>query len=353
MKFLSCFSRAHVRQLILTSALAVSAGAHAQTLQWAQFVSAVPFGSGAATPSQSLPAAVPGAGRGSGVATLVMSVAGGTASWNGYGVGRNDDGYFPAPDLPQVGITYVSGAPGYLGGVPLAAQAAFSAAYNSAGAPVGLAVPTSDRAAVYADSGTGTTLSAQWDFSTLNGGKLPAGSWIFLDGIDQGERVTVTGPNGWISTVHTGDSTLPRAPNGMTTLVSAPTFPSCAPAITTSANSIEFNGRYGDVSQFVPGCSNTPVPVAGQTVGYTKGIDSVGVWVRTDVDLTSLSITAFDTDISPPNAPDNNYVLGFGLIAATYAPPPIPGPTGLWLVLLGVMVLLIRSYVLRRAMSSR
>ena len=167
MKFLSCFSRPHVRQLILTSALAVSAGAHAQTLQWAQFVSAVPFGSGAATPLQSLPAAVPGAGRGSGVATLVMSVAGGTASWNGYGVGRNDDGYFPTPDLPQVGITYVSGAPGYLGGVPLAAQAAFSTAYNSAGAPVGLAVPTSDRAAVYADSGTGTTLSAQWDFSTL------------------------------------------------------------------------------------------------------------------------------------------------------------------------------------------
>lgn len=325
--------------------------AQAQTLQWAQFTTLTPFGSGGLTSSQLLPVSVSGAGRGSGVATLTMSVSGGSASWNGFGVGRNDDGYFPAPDLPQVGITFMNGAPGYLGGVPAAAQAAFTAAYNLAGGPSGAPMPPTDRAAVYADSGTGTTLSAQWNFSGLQGGKLPAGSWFFVDGVDQGERVTLTGPSGWISAVHTGDSTLPRAPNGMVTLVSSPTFPSCAPAIASGSTTLQLDGRYGDLSQSTPGCSPVPVPVAGQTVGYTKGIDSVGVWVRTAIDLSSLSISALDVDVSPPNSPDNNFLLGFGLIAATFDPPPVPGVSGQAQSILVALLLLAGVVGLRRRIA--
>ncbi len=334
------------RALIVALTLVASTAMSAQTLQWAQFTSVTPFGSGSLSTSQTLPAMVIGSGRGSGVATLTMSVSGGTASWNGFGVGRNDDGYFPMPNLPQAGITFVNGAPGYLGGVPAAAQAAFTAAYNVAGGPVGAPMPSTDRAAVYADSGDGTTLSAQWNFAGLKGGKLPAGSWLFIDGVDQGERVVVNGPSGWIAAVHTGDSTLPRPPNPFVTivLVSSPSFPSCAPAITTSTTTLQLDGRYGDLSQVVPGCSNTPVPVPGQTVGYTKGIDSVGVWVRTAIDLTALSISASDTDASPPNSPDNNFLLGFGLIAATFDPPPVPalgaiaqGAMAALLLLTGVM----------------
>jgi hypothetical protein len=344
--------------LIVALSLFASASMHAQTLQWAQFTSVAPFGGGNTATSQALPAAVAGVGRGSGIATFSMSVTGGTSSWNGFGVGRNDDGYYPSPNLPQAGITFVTGAPGYLGGVPAAAQASFTAAYNVAGAPAGLPSPTTDRAAVYADSGSGTTLSAQWDFAGLAGGKLPAGSWLFIDGIDQGERVAIaspgappSGPNGWLATMHTGDSTLPRASNSFTTLVSSPTFPSCAPAITIGTSSIQLDGRYGDVSQSVPSCSNSPVPVAGQTVGYTKGIDSVGVWVRTAIDLTAISITVFDVDANPPNAPDNNFLLGFGLIAATYEPAPVPSSNAALVALLSVLLLLVGSFGVRRVVK--
>ena len=68
-------------------------------------------------------------------------------------------------------------------------------------------------------------------------------------------------------------------------------------------------------------------------MGYTKGIDSVGVWIKTALDVSSLTLTASDQDATPRSpqgayqGPDNNFVLGVGFIAATEA-PTVPGPTG-------------------------
>jgi hypothetical protein len=277
-------------------------------------------------------------------------VSGGVGAWNGFGVGANDDGYYAAPNLPIAGVTFMNGAPGYNGGVPAAAAASFAAAYNALGAPLGTPTP-SDRAAIYFDAGDGTTATVSWDFSALNGGRLLAGSWIFIDGVDQGERVTISGPTGWIGAVHFGDSTQPRPPqSGAPPTVSTPSFPVCSPAMTSSATTLQLDGRYGDLSNLAPSCSNTPVPVSGVTVGYTKGMDSVGVWVRTAVDIGSLTMSASDIDVSPRNpqtgayiGPDNNFVLGVGLIAVTES-VAVPGPNS---VFLGCLVVLLGALVWR------
>ncbi len=319
-------------------------GAVEASPSWATFSGAVPVGSGSLATMQTLTASVPGAGRGGGPASLTFSVSGGVGAWNGFSVGANDDGYYAAPNLPVAGVTFMNGAPGYNGGVPAAAAASFAAAYNVLGAPPGTPTP-SDRAAIYFDAGDGTTATVSWDFSALNGGRLLAGSWIFIDGVDQGERVVLSGPPGWIGSVHVGDSTLPRPPqSGAPPTVSAPTFPVCAPALTSSATTLQLDGRYGDLSNLAPSCSSTPVPVSGVTVGYTKGMDSVGVWVRTAIDVTTLTLSANDLDVSPRNpqtgaylGPDNNFVLGVGFIAVTES-LPIPGPNGLLLVLLTLLL---------------
>jgi hypothetical protein len=311
---------------------------------WGNFGDAVPVGSGVPTTTQTLAASVSGSGRGAGIATLTFNVSGGVSAWNGFGVGSNDDGYFSAPNLPQLGITFVNGAPGYNGGIPAVAAASFATAYNAAAAPAGTPTPT-DRAAIYFDAGDGTTVDIAWNFSTLHGGRLLAGSWIFLDGVDQGERVTVTGPSGWIGAITIGDSTLPRPPqSGLPPTVSAPTFPLCSPAISSTSTTLQLDGRYGDLSNLAPSCANTPVPVPGVTVGYTKGMDSVGVWVRTAIDVSTLTLSASDLDLSPRNpqtgayvGPDNNFVLGVGFIAATES-IAVPGPNALLLLLLASLL---------------
>ncbi|MBK8285124.1 MAG: hypothetical protein IPK97_09685 [Ahniella sp.] len=179
---------------------------------------------------------------------------------------------------------------------------------------------------------------------------MAEGSWIFIDSVDQGEAISVTAASGWIADIHAGDSSLPRpsSPFPLPISVSTPTFPACTPGITQTATTLQLLGRYGDISTAVPTCSNVPVPVSGQTVGYTKGADSIGVWVRTAIPLTSLSISAIDSDPSTSNGmggftgPDNNFVIGFGVIAQTFAavgtPRPIP-TLSLPALLLGALAL--------------
>lgn len=328
--------------LVIGHGLALGS-AHADS-SWATFGSAVPIGSGSPATAQTLIASVPGSGRGAGLANVTFAVSGGVGAWNGFNIGANDDGYYSSPNLPVAGITFINGAPGYNGGVPAAAAASFATAYNGLAAPAGTPMP-SDRSAIFFDAGDGTTASVNWDFSALNGSKLLAGSWIFIDGVDQGERVVLSGPPGWIASIHIADSTLPRpAQPGVPPTVSAPTFPVCSPAITSTATTLQLHGRYGDLSNLAPSCSNTPVPVAGVTVGYTKGMDSVGVWVRTAIDISSLSMTASDQDVSPRNpqtgayvGPDNNFVMGVGFIAATET-IAVPGPGGMLLAILGLVL---------------
>lgn len=320
----------------------------AQGLVWARFETAPAFGNGNTATSQTLDALVSGAGRGSGTVALTLSVSGGSNAWNGFGIARNDDGYYSGPNQPLPGITFVNGAPGYGGGIPLLAAASFATGYNIAGAPAATPLPPSDRAAIYFDAADGTTAIAQWNFTGLIGATLPAGSWLFLDGIDQGERIVVTGPNGWIAAVHAGDSTLPRpaSPVPLPVLVSSPTFPQCAPAVIQTATTLQLDGRYGDISGSIPACANVPVPVPGQTVGYTKGVDAVGIWIRTAIDVSTLQLSAIDSDPSTSNGmggytgPDNNFVMGLGLISRTQGVPAIPLPT------LGIMALFLLSTML-------
>lgn len=327
----------------------------AQTLNWGEFAQAPGFGGGSTQTTQTHIASIPGGGRGSGAALLTLSVVGGTAAWNGFGVGRNDDGYYPGPNQPLPGITFTNGGPGYGGGIPDLAVVSFANGYNLAGAPVNTPTPPSDRDALYFDAGDGTTTTATWDFTGLIGGSLPAGSWLFLDSVDQGERIILNGPSGWIANVHAGDSTLPRpaAPFPVPTLVQNPTFPTCTPGLTQTATTLQLDGRYGDISTAVPTCSNVPVPVPGQTVGYTKGVDAVGIWVRTAVDLTSLSLTAIDTDPSTSNGmggytgPDNNYFLGMGVIALTQPPVMVPALSDPALGVLALLLVLAAIAVLR------
>lgn len=337
--------------VVATFWVAALGSVEAQSLRWGTFNTLMPFGSGSTATVQTHVATVAGSDRGSGPISITLGVAGGTASWNGFGIGANDDGYFSAPNQPQPGITMVTGAPGYNGGIPAASQVSFATGYNVVGGPSGLPLPPSDRAAIYFDAGSGTTVTAALNFSALNGGSLPAGSWLFIDNVDQGERVIVTGPTSWVATAHFGDSTLPR-PAFPTTIVSvpAPTFPACAPAVSMTATTLQLDGRYGDVSTATPTCANAPVPVFGQTVGYTKGMDSVGVWIRTAIDLTSLSLTAADMDANPANGPDNNFSLGLAVIAATVPIPAPPVPT-MGVTALGILLALLLSggaLVLRR-----
>lgn len=335
-RWLSCSVLAAALQTLMTAPLAAQSA-------WGRFTTAVPVGGGNVATVQTLPVLVSGVGKGAGVANLTFSVSGGVAAWNGYGVGANDDGYYAAPNLPAPGITFVTGAPGYNGGVPALAAASFATAYNAQAAPAGAPLPV-DQSAIYFDAGDGTTATVGWDFTTLNGGKLLAGSWIFVDGVDQGERVVLTGPVGWIANVHVADSTLPRpAQPGLPPTVQSPTFPLCSPAITLSATSLQLDGRYGDLSNLAPTCSSVPVPVTGVTVGYTKGIDSVGVWIKTAIDVSALTLTAYDQDVTPRSpqgaylGPDNNFVIGVGLIAATES-PTVPGPSGAALLVLAGLV---------------
>lgn len=311
--------------LLLAAAWPMSA--RAQSLTWADFPAAPAFGNGSMANPQTLGGTIAGAAIGTGSFSLQLAVTGGSNSWNGFGIAGNDDGYYSGPNQPIVGVTFVNGAPGYNNGIPNLAPIALTNGYNLAGAPAGTPAPTDNRQALYFDAGDGTTATATFNFATLTGGVLPAGSWLFLDGVDQGERVRLSGPSGWIATFHAGDSTLPRpsSPFPLPVSVADPTFPTCTPAVTQTATELELIGRYGDISVPVPTCSNVPVPVSGQTVGYTKGADSIGVWVQTALDVNQLTLEAIDTDPSTSNGmggftgPDNNFVLGLGVISATRA----------------------------------
>ena len=350
-RWLSCGLLAAALQAPIAAPLAAQ-------LAWGRFTTAVPVGGGNTAPVQTLPAVVSGIGKGAGIANLTFSVSGGVAAWNGYGIGGNDDGYYAAPNLPVNGITFVTGAPGYNGGVPALAAASFATGYNASAAPTGTPLPV-DQSAIYFDAGDGVTATVGWDFTTLNGGKLLAGSWIFVDGVDQGERVILSGRPGWVASVHVADSTLPRpAQPGLPPTVQSPTFPLCSPAVTLTATSLQLDGRYGDLSNLVTTCSNVPVPVGGVTVGYTKGIDSVGVWIKTATDVSSLTLTASDQDATPRSpqgayqGPDNNFVLGVGFIAATEA-PTVPGPTGPVLLALAGLISALAGVMLRGGKSQR
>jgi hypothetical protein len=84
-------------------------------------------------------------------------------------------------------------------------------------------------------------------------------------------------------------------------------------------------------------------------------MDSVGVWIRTAIDLTALSFTAVDMDPTPPNAPDNNFSLGLAVISATELPAAAGVPT-LNVVALTVavlMLLMVGLVVLRRSASPK
>ncbi|WP_146151801.1 hypothetical protein [Ahniella affigens] len=348
---------------ILTLAVAAwPIHANAQSLTWATFPAAPAYGNGNMTSPQTHTGSIPGAAIGAGNFSLQLMVTGGSNSWNGFGVAGNDDGYYSGPDQPIVGVTFVNGAPGFNNGIPNLAPIALTNGYNLAGAPPGSPAPDDNRQALYFDAGDGTTATATFNFATLTGGVLPTGSWLFLDGVDQGERVRVNGPIGWIGAIHAGDSSLPRpsSPFPLPISVTDPTFPTCRPAITQTTTQLELIGRYGDISVPVPTCSNVPVPVSGQTVGYTKGADSIGIWVQTAIDLNQLTIEAIDTDPSTSNGmggftgPDNNFVLGLGVISATRAAGtgnrPVPALNGLamsalLLVLLGSGLWLNRRHV--------
>ena len=141
----------------------------AQGLVWGEFPNAPSLGAGSTVSNQTLTGVVPGFGNGTGSFSLNLSVAGGTNAWNGFGVGRNDDGYFSGPNMPIPGITFTNGGPGYGGGIPLANLVAFASGYNLAGAPANTPAPRSDRSAIYFDAGDGTTMTAQWDFGSLLG----------------------------------------------------------------------------------------------------------------------------------------------------------------------------------------
>lgn len=350
-------------RVTLSSLLALPTLASAQSLNWAGFASAPAFGNGSMVSPQVLPGAVPGTGIGSGSFSLTLSVSGGSNSWNGFGIARNDDGYYSGPNQPIVGVTFVNGAPGYNNGIPNLAPIALVNGYNLAGAPAGTPAPDDNRQVIYFDAGDGTTATASLDFASLTGGVLPAGSWLFLDSVDQGERLRINGSNGWIGTIHAGDATLPRPPSPLPLpiTVSTPTFPTCTPAITQSGTQLELLGRYGDISGSTPTCANVPVPVSGQTVGYTKGADSIGIWVQTAIDLNQLTIEAIDTDPSTSNGmggftgPDNNFVLGLGVISATRAAGqgnrPVPALTDRSMVVLLIGVLGMGLWLSRRRVS--
>lgn len=328
----------------------------AQNLVWGTFATAPAFGNASMANPQTQLATVAGLGPGSGIFSLTLSLSGGSNSWNGFGVARNDDGYFSGPDLPIAGVTFVNGAPGFNNGIPQLAPISLVSGYNLAGAPATTPAPTDNRQALYFDAGDGTTLGAGLNFGSLNGGFLPAGSWLFLDSVDQGERIRVNGPAGWIGQVHAGDASLPRptSPIPLPTAVSDPTFPICTPAIVQSSTQLELLGRYGDISSAVPTCSPVPVPVAGQTVGYTKGADSIGIWVQTAINLNALSIEAIDTDPSTSNGmggftgPDNNFVLGLGVLSATSAPIALPMLSVWSMGLLGIVLLIVALGFVRR-----
>ncbi len=347
--------------LMLSGLLMTAPALHAQALAWGSYAGVVPFGSGSTATSQSYAGTVAGTGPGSGPFSVTLSVSGGSNAWNGFGVAGNDDGYYSGPNQPIPGITFVNGAPGYNGGIPALSQVSLVAGYNLAGAPVGTPAPTTDQQVLYFDAADGTTATILYDFSSLAGGALPAGSWLFLDTVDQGEQVTVTAASGWQGTLHAGDSSLPRPPPPIPvpTAVSDPTFPVCTPAITQTPTTLVMVGRYGDISNIVPTCANVPVPVQGQTVGYTKGTDSVGIWVQTALPLTTLTISAVDSDPSVGNGmggftgPDNNFVLGVGMIVQTLPAGVVRSiPATSWpaLLLLGAMMFGL-TFILRRTVQ--
>jgi len=335
--------------LLLGSALTVDA----QSLTWGQHSAAVPFGSGSPATSQTQVVTVTGSGLGSGTMSIQLSVAGGSNAWNGFGVAGNDDGYYSGPNQPIPGITFTNGGPGFNGGIPLVAPVSLVSGYNLASAPPSTPAPNDDRQVLYFDGADGTTVSIAWNFTTLVGGVLPAGSWLFLDSVDQGEFVNATAAAGWIGTIHAGDSTLPRpsSPIPVPVMVSAPTFPICTPVITTNSTTLQLLGRYGDISVPTPTCSAVPVPVQGQTVGYTKGTDSVGIWVQTARPLENLVVTVRDTDpdvgngMGGFNGPDNNFVMGAGIIVQTLAggagPVQLPSIGNIGAVLLMLLALVL------------
>jgi hypothetical protein len=82
-------------------------------------------------------------------------------------------------------------------------------------------------------------------------------------------------------------------------------------------------------------------------------MDSVGVWIRTAIDLTTLSLTAVDMDPTPPNAPDNNFSLGLAVISATALPVAAGVPTLDALALtVAVLMLLMAGLVVLRGSAS-
>lgn len=112
--------------VVATYWLATIGVVEAQSLRWGTFNALTPFGSGSTATLQTQVATVVGSDRGSGPISITLGIAGDTSSWNGFGVGTNDDRYFPAPNQPQPGITMVTGAPGYNGGIPAVSQVSFA-----------------------------------------------------------------------------------------------------------------------------------------------------------------------------------------------------------------------------------
>jgi hypothetical protein len=224
-----------------------------------------------------------------------------TGSFNGAGRYLNDDGY-PGG---------VGGAPGYSN-----TATALSSNFTSFAAAQSLPTLAGNNGLIF-DGGDNQSIAATFDFTTLNGGVLPAGSWLFFYDIDQNEIASLVGPAGWYNSIATMDLTaavptnqsnpLPGGPNYLTSPTSGP-FPA------SSSLGTQLTGMTGTTLSFY-GPQGTR---ANGSTGPTVGTDATGLFVQTAIPLTSLIYTDFDND------PNNNYVSGVGGVAVNIPEATLP-----------------------------
>jgi len=161
---------------------------------------------------------------------------------------------------------------------------------------------------VLAFKGDGDTLVTMgFDFSTLVGGVLPAGSWIGYADVDGGERAFLNAFDAgnvalanWWTVMGYGDITA----NAQTSNQNDPVL-----------------ADYPDLST----STSTELRILA---GNFANTDSVITFLQTTADIRSLDISAFDTDLST--------------FYQSVAIAPVPEPASLGLALLGVLPLLRR-----------
>jgi len=120
--------------------------------------------------------------------------------------------------------------------------------------------------------GIGNTVNITLNFSTLNGGVLPAGSVIAFNDVDGLEQTSLTGPSGWYS-------------------LSSGSFYQAGVNVGSPWGSGQPSPAPGDVPS-TAGSTATDLILTGPPANT----DGVTNFIVTRVDLTSLTITARDTD---------------------------------------------------------